>query len=359
MFPSKSSGFSLLEILITVLIGSVILNGIFQVILSSKEKFNHQKEMAYMQENARYILDVLSRDIRMAGYSGCQPFYSSVGAQGSHINPIYLGLYGVDHHADKAFFYPDFNTRLNHQSDAIVVHYSGEKKLSIDPSTEHHSIQFHKEYVVLNGENDLEDQTFLLTDALCSYQYVISPSSASDHQKKHHINRQNDRSTYFKMLDKRCTTPACRDPERVDLTHTLSSIVTHAYFIDQSVTLPGALALKKLYIRSPQKTHIVIEEIATGIEDLQFFYGVDVDGAGGINEYRSAEDMDVNQDGQITQLDWQTVRAVRIDFLLTSRSPLFKKPQTVMFNGKPYPGLFMRKAFSATVNIRNAHYAHQ
>ncbi len=357
MIPSKSLGFSLLEVLITLVIGGVILNGIFQVILSSKEKFNQQKEIAYIQENARYILDVLRHDIRMAGYSGCQPLYSGALYQSSSKNnPVYLGLYGIAHNLNTRLPDAELKSRLNHYSDAIVVSYAGEKKRSIGPLFEHqlagnHSVSLNKEYAFFEGKNIIEGQNFLFTDSMCSRQYIISPSLSFSHAA-------TKNTLHFKVLDKHCVTPSCNDlPESVNLEYAASPITSHAYFIEQSNTVPGALALKKLNIHESKKSQsVIIKEIATGIEALQFFYGVDSDGLGGINEYRSAKDMDINKDGQTDQQDWQTVRAVRVDFLLTSRSPLFKKPQTVIFNGKPYPGLFMRKAFSATVNVRNAHY---
>ena len=64
-------GYSLIELTVTLFIGLIILGGVFQVVVTSKRSYLNHQEMTYIQENARFALDALSRDIRMAGYMGC------------------------------------------------------------------------------------------------------------------------------------------------------------------------------------------------------------------------------------------------------------------------------------------------
>ena len=131
-------------------------------------------------------------------------------------------------------------------------------------------------------------------------------------------------------------------------------LISNAYFIGESSLLPGTPALKRqsMLVDGGAITTRT-EELATGVENIQFLYGVDTNQDGEINEYRKAAEMDVNSDGVINSDDWERVITVKIDMLLISQAPVFTNPQTVVFNGIDYLGLFMRQVVSTTIQIRN------
>jgi type IV pilus assembly protein PilW len=64
-------GVSLVEIMIAMVIGLLLMAGVGQIYISSKQTYRLQDAQSRMQENARYALELLSNDIRLAGYSGC------------------------------------------------------------------------------------------------------------------------------------------------------------------------------------------------------------------------------------------------------------------------------------------------
>ena len=68
---TKQSGFSLIEIMIALSIGVFLLGGIVQIFSASQQTYRMQRNLARLQENGRFALDFLARDIRMAGYWGC------------------------------------------------------------------------------------------------------------------------------------------------------------------------------------------------------------------------------------------------------------------------------------------------
>lgn len=72
-FPlaGKSSGFSLVELMIAITIGLILLGGIGYVYLGSRQTFRTQDDFSRIQENVRYALDQVAADVRMAGYAGC------------------------------------------------------------------------------------------------------------------------------------------------------------------------------------------------------------------------------------------------------------------------------------------------
>jgi type IV pilus assembly protein PilW len=66
-------GLGIVEILIASALSLVALLAMFQVLASSKSSSRLNEGMARLQENARFALDVLARDIRRAGFPSSEP----------------------------------------------------------------------------------------------------------------------------------------------------------------------------------------------------------------------------------------------------------------------------------------------
>ncbi len=69
-FKHKQHGFTLIEIMIAITIGLVMLAGILQISQANKESSRLQRNMGFVQENMRIAMELLTRDIRMAGFNG-------------------------------------------------------------------------------------------------------------------------------------------------------------------------------------------------------------------------------------------------------------------------------------------------
>ena len=67
---NRSRGVTLIELMIAMVISTIVLLGVGTVYSSSKRSYKVQEEMARLQENARYAFNVMSRDIRGAGFIG-------------------------------------------------------------------------------------------------------------------------------------------------------------------------------------------------------------------------------------------------------------------------------------------------
>ena len=68
---SKTQGFTLVELMVAITIGLIILAVLSQVYVGSKRTYRSQEALSRLQENGRYAIDFLGRDIRVAGYMGC------------------------------------------------------------------------------------------------------------------------------------------------------------------------------------------------------------------------------------------------------------------------------------------------
>ncbi|HGX92946.1 MAG TPA: hypothetical protein ENK35_06485 [Candidatus Tenderia sp.] len=67
----KQQGLTLVELMISVTLSLIIMAGIFQIFMSSKQTYRVQDALGRVQENARFAMDLLTYDIRMAGNVGC------------------------------------------------------------------------------------------------------------------------------------------------------------------------------------------------------------------------------------------------------------------------------------------------
>ncbi|MBD3825959.1 MULTISPECIES: PilW family protein [Stenotrophomonas] len=69
--PRAVAGISLIEVMVAMVIGLVLMLGVIQVFSASREASQLAQGTARAQENARFALEFLQRDIRMAGHFGC------------------------------------------------------------------------------------------------------------------------------------------------------------------------------------------------------------------------------------------------------------------------------------------------
>ena len=62
------NGFTLVELLVSMGIGMVILAAVTTTFMSQTRIYNAQEQINEMQQNARGALDIISREVKMAGY---------------------------------------------------------------------------------------------------------------------------------------------------------------------------------------------------------------------------------------------------------------------------------------------------
>ena len=71
MNVQKQKGFSLVELMVSITIGLILLAGVLSIFFSSRVTFSTNERTARLQENGRVALDLMTHDIRSAGYQGC------------------------------------------------------------------------------------------------------------------------------------------------------------------------------------------------------------------------------------------------------------------------------------------------
>lgn len=91
------TGMTLIEIMIALLIGAFLLGGVLQVFLGSKQTYRMQENLSRLQENGRFAMEFLSKDIRMAGYWDCMaPSTTNNDTTTPMLTPHYIDLEGSE-----------------------------------------------------------------------------------------------------------------------------------------------------------------------------------------------------------------------------------------------------------------------
>jgi len=67
----RSAGLSMVELLVAVALGAMLMAGAISLFVNNRATYEVTNDMARLQENARYALEVMAQDIRMAGHTGC------------------------------------------------------------------------------------------------------------------------------------------------------------------------------------------------------------------------------------------------------------------------------------------------
>jgi prepilin-type N-terminal cleavage/methylation domain-containing protein len=68
----SNKGITLIELLIALVIGATIVAGIYRVFIAQTRAYTVQDQVVEVQQNIRSAMEILLRDIRMAGYDGSQ-----------------------------------------------------------------------------------------------------------------------------------------------------------------------------------------------------------------------------------------------------------------------------------------------
>lgn len=68
---SRQTGFGLVELMVSMLLGLILIGGILSIFLSNQQAFRSNEGLARLQENARISFELMAREIREAGGNQC------------------------------------------------------------------------------------------------------------------------------------------------------------------------------------------------------------------------------------------------------------------------------------------------
>ncbi len=358
-------GFSLIELMVAMLIGLLVLAGVIQVVLNSKRSFLDNQEVAFIQDNTRYALDIIAKDIRSSGYKGC-----------ARDEPVLVNT--IKYEKDKseeeaaedaeAAEEPEVNAEEGDLSQAfqfgIAPFWGKEAKKKEDlkdpdiadilptgvfPDTlsmrtlsneYENSVKLHKPpsttITTSSKVNFKKGMPIMIVDAKCETIAIVAAGTngveSNQLQLTEGINCSNGLTA---VKNSNCKDKNFNTIKPITSGSPLFPYVVNTYYIGKSSASinQNMPALKRQYLTSvDDKPAFRVEEIAQGVEDMQITYGID-DGNGKVNgdTFVTAENV----------TDWNSVVAVHVELMLRSNLPV---------NG---PNGYIRKPVATTISLRN------
>ncbi|MEE9494786.1 MAG: PilW family protein [Gammaproteobacteria bacterium] len=67
----KQQGLTIIEIMIAILLSTLLLTGVIQIFVSTKHSYRIQDGLSRIQENGRFGIQMISQDVQMGGFYGC------------------------------------------------------------------------------------------------------------------------------------------------------------------------------------------------------------------------------------------------------------------------------------------------
>lgn len=359
LLKAGQRGFSLIELMISMLIAGIILAGVVKVAFNAKRSSFDGEQLAFIQDNARFVLDLIKRDVRISGYSGCASVTSANKSTAVvddldgfiNIKEALRGFEGsVGDHPD------EYDADVAGETDSFIVRFA-------DPTHE----MMVRSHNVTAGTFTLWDATtidtgatLLVADANCrevGIFHATGPGSSST-QLEHAADGSRNCTRVIRASSQEisCASASCgaascdSNPEK---DYQSGSVImpynAHAYYVGESAVMPGILALKRQVLTtSGGNATTETEEIALGVEDLQVLYGVDSDDDSEANQFVGAD----------LVTNWGEVVAMRVTLVFRSDREVYATDQNVelTLDGDNYTlsdDRFMRQVVTTSIRIRN------
>lgn len=91
----KEQGLSLVELMISIALGLVLMAGVIQMFVSTKQSFTVQQGMSRIQESGRMAMEFIGRDLRSAAQVGCVRAVTPNKLTPNILDPLNLNLGGL------------------------------------------------------------------------------------------------------------------------------------------------------------------------------------------------------------------------------------------------------------------------
>jgi len=327
------SGISLVEILVSLVISLFLLGGIVQVYFGNQTSFTFANGLSQVQENGRFALDTISRDLRSAGGWGCINFDPD---DTSNIADNLPGIPGYDTDLHDFLNNPSVqgtdNTGGLGNSDTITI--SGAKPGQVNivsPFSPEDTTQFVYTYATSSiSANDI---------------VLIARCGENDLLKKGGGAGEREEGDIFRVTS---VVPGLI-PTRRKINH--NTTLTQQYENDAMIvelqnvtyTINNNANSEPALFRSEFGNN---QEVIEGIQDMQILYGIDTGIDGYANQYLTADNV-------VNSLD---VVSIRVTLLVQSTNiNVTDIPQSYTFNGVQTTAADNRlyQVFSTTVALRN------
>ncbi|RMG35290.1 MAG: hypothetical protein D6720_07520 [Gammaproteobacteria bacterium] len=340
----RQRGLSLVELMVAMLLSLLLLYGVVTIFMGNREAFKVQEALARVQETGRYAIQTIVRDLRQAGYQGCdkgsavliENILNSAADSGcSGFHPDLFGDPVKGYDAGSGAWSPALDIAnkepmTSHPpleaSDVIEINIAQPLGVTVTQQPSDDSASIHTSpYADLSV-----DDILLVTD--CQKAAIFQVTNLQ--------NNSTNRSTVVHNQ----TSQACpgNASQALDKNYTGAQVlrlVNRIYYI-----AAGASGEPALFRIDNAGT---AQELAEGVEAMALTFGVDTDGDDVVDGgFKTAANV----------ASWGDVVAVKISLVVRSAEPrVLPANKAFSFNegALDVSDRRLRKSFSATVALRN------
>lgn len=338
----RQQGFSLVELMISLVLGLLLSAGVVTVFLSSKKTYQTQDAVSQIQENARFAEEFIARDTRMAGYSGCSnemPTANVIENAGSNVLNFDRGIEGYD--GDNGTIPSMFPDALAN-SDVLVIHQT---ELDSELVVNNHNPNA-AQIDVTNPHTLKPGTIMMIVDSNCSGRglFVLTGPTNNNNNATNLVHNTGNTYTYSdgssgvgnctKSLKGNfdCSNLSAASNTAYTDGSSVFALNTIAFYIQdpaQNTALTSPTLYKATFSDQFSTGTTQVEPLVEGVKDLDILYGV---WSSGKMNYKPAND--------VANDEWGDVRSVRLN--LTAES------LTDVEGGAP-----LTRSFVRTIKLRN------
>lgn len=348
--------------MVAIVIGMILVGGAISLLVTSKQTYIVQEDLARLQESGRFALEMMGRDIRMAGYAGCAndmtAVTNNVEFQPGDLRDMTLSIEGFEGSASTAWAPSDYpiNRLASDDSDSAAC---GEPVVSqrdplSDAITLRHLGGASAELVetMPNPNNPLfvED---LATSQLALEQgtvVAVTDCATTDvftigNNPNDNLNAGSGKRTIVAKVEKKPGLSKVYSHEPPNVAR-ITSATGVRYFVARSSaaeTDPKRANENSLWRQTLTAGcggtgygRVRNQELLEGVHRLEIRYGVDADDDGVADDFLNAD--------QVDEQDWTRVAAVRVALLMRTtgnRDPELSSAQAQQLRDPVNGGLFL------------------
>ena len=337
-------GFSLVEMMIAMVIGLILIAGVIQIFISSKQSYRVQDSMGRLQENARFAMDFLSREVRMAGFTGCfkgnpttmENILNNASDYSWSVNNMVAGNEATSATAWSPALDASLTGMVKPGTDVITIRHMSSQGINLSSPYNNSAQLFVNDPTGLNLGDIL-----MVTD--CTQGSIFQATNISYSSSSHKYDVVHSNSGPY--------TPGNANPLMANSYgpgSEIAKLVNSVFFVGTGTNGDPALFQRSLQLVGNTST-MVNQELVDNVDDMQILYGEDTDNDGSANVYVTAD--------AVTNMD--NVVSVRISLLMrTADDHLIPTKQVYTYD--TYSGSShtasdyrIRRVFNSTVKLRN------
>lgn len=334
MHKQAQLGFSLVELMVALTIGLLVSGAVLSIFVSSLSTNKSQDGLARLQENARYVLNQIQTDTRMAGYRGC---LGRKGAQAgdaatpinniastiNYTNNMDLPIEGF--HSSASTWAPALDATIAanspaSDSDIITIRFGSGTGTALSAQMTNSAAAIP---IVANPDNLSVGDTVMVADCVASTVFTITGITNNSIEHSTSANTTADLSRAFSH------------------DAVVMPISTVTYYVAPSADTSNGLSLWR------KTNNQNSEELADNIEQLKILYGEDGNGDLSPDHYVTANNVS----------DMRNVIAIKLMMLArTSADNLSISGQNYTFNGQQDitpADKRIRRTFNMIITLRN------